>query len=264
MFGMDDPSKVVEQIRNYIAEGRLELAEVMAQELSTHLLNSKRNNDLDRTLVLVLREWTLVLFIKEQWKEARAASLRLSKARRIEIRRLRSLGDVDALSSGLQLEIEDLVLHGRIESSRGRFRASRKWFSTAIKRDPNHIEARLSRIGSRWRIRGSLKGGNSDVKDLLKTLDRSAGVERIGGVLGMRISESSLVSTDRILEIIEGCCDSSLGLSTIVVERSQILKERILSEINQIQSGERESNARLAAAIDSLTPSLDYHKYSSS
>ena len=264
MFGMDDPSKVVEQIRNYIAEGRLELAEVMAQELSTHLLNSKRNNDLDRTLVLVLREWTLVLFIKEQWKEARAASLRLAKARRIEIRRLRSLGDVDALSSGLQLEIEDLVLHGRIESSRGRFRASRKWFSTAIKRDPNHIEARLSRIGSRWRIRGSLKGGNSDVKDLLKTLDRSAGVERIGGVLGMRISESSLVSTDRILEIIEGCCDSSLGLSTIVVERSQILKERILSEINQIQSGERESNARLAAAIDSLTPSLDYHKYSSS
>ena len=29
MFGMDDPSKVVDQIRSYIAESRLELAEVM-------------------------------------------------------------------------------------------------------------------------------------------------------------------------------------------------------------------------------------------
>ena len=61
MFGMDDPSKVIEQIRSYIAEGRLELAEVMAQELSTHLLNSKRDKELDRILVLVLREQNFAL-----------------------------------------------------------------------------------------------------------------------------------------------------------------------------------------------------------
>ena len=114
MFGMDDPSKVIEQIRSYIAEGRLELAEVMAQELSTHLLNSKRDKELDRILVLVLREWTLVLFIREQWTEARHASGKLSKARKIEIRRLRSLGDPELLSQALQLEVEDIVLHGRI------------------------------------------------------------------------------------------------------------------------------------------------------
>ena len=139
MFGMDDPSKVIEQIRSYISEGRLELAEVMAQELSTHLLNSKRDKELDRILVLVLREWTLVLFIREQWAEARHASIKLAKARKIEIRRLRSLGDVESLSQGLQLEVEDIVLQGRIESSRGNFRASRKCFSRAIKRDQHHI-----------------------------------------------------------------------------------------------------------------------------
>ena len=33
MFGMDDPAKVVVQIRSYIEEGRYEIAEVMAQEL---------------------------------------------------------------------------------------------------------------------------------------------------------------------------------------------------------------------------------------
>ena len=48
MFGMDDPAKVVVQIRSYIEEGRYEIAEVMAQELSTHLLHSKR--DIDRRL----------------------------------------------------------------------------------------------------------------------------------------------------------------------------------------------------------------------
>ena len=263
MFGMDDPSKVIEQIRSYIAEGRLELAEVMAQELSTHLLNSKRDKELDRILVLVLREWTLVLFIREQWTEARHASGKLSKARKIEIRRLRSLGDPELLSQALQLEVEDIVLHGRIESSRGNFRASRKWFSRAIKRDPHHIEARLSRIGSRWRIKGTLKGGKSDVLDLLTTLEKSAGVERIDGVLGMRILDSDLVPTDRILEIMQGCSDSSLGLPISVVEKAQKMKEQIHSEINQIESGERESNARLAAAIDSLTPTLNYHQYSS-
>ena len=263
MFGMDDPAKVVDQIRSYIAENRLELAEVMAQELSTHLLNSKRDNDLDRILVLVLREWTLVLYMREQWKEAHSASLRLAKACKIQMRRISSYGDDEAYSKNLQLKIEDLVLHGRIESSRGRLSASRKRFSSAIKLDPNHIEAQISKIGSRWRIKGNLKGAKSDAIDLLKTLERSDGVERIGGVLGMRVSNSPFVSTDRILEILNGCCDPTLGLPNSVIEKSQKMRKKIHSEIALIESGERESNARLAAAIDSLTPSVDYHTYSS-
>jgi len=72
-----------------------------------------------------------------------------------------------------------------------------------------------------------------------------------------------LVPIERILEIIQGCSDSSLGLPISVVEKAQKMKERIHLEINQIESGERESDARLAAAIDSLTPTLDYHQYSS-
>ena len=128
--------------------------------------------------------------------------------------------------------------------------------------DPYHIEARVSKIGSRWRIKGNLKGAKSDVLDLLKTLEKSDGVERIGGVLGMRISNSPFVSTDRILEILNGCTDSSLGLPNIIIEKSQKFKQKISTEIAAIESGERESNARLAAAIDSLTPSVDYNSYS--
>ena len=262
MFGMDDPSKVVDQIRSYIAEHRLELAEVMAQELSTHLLNSKRDKDLDQVLVSVLREWTLVLFMRQQWKDAHLAAVRLSKARKIEMRRIRASGDDKAFSNGIRLKVEDLIIHGRIESSRGRLSASRKKFSSAIKLDPYHIEAHLSKIGSRWRIKGNLKGAKSDVLDLIGTLEKSDGVERIGGILGMRISNSPFVSTDRILEILNGCTDPHLGLPNIVIDKSQKMKEKIFSEIEAIKSGERESNARLAAAIDSLTPSIDYHSYS--
>ena len=262
MFGMDNPSKVVDQIRNYIAEHRLELAEVMAQELSTHLLNSKRDKDLDRVLVSVLREWTLVLFMREQWKDAHLAAVRLTKARKIEMRRIRASGDIEAFSNATRLEVEDLIIHGRIESSRGRLSASKKKFSSAIKLDPYHIEARLSKIGSRWRIKGNLRGAKSDVLDLIKTLEQSDGVERIGEVLGVRVSDSPFVSTERILEILNGCSNPSLGLPNIVIDKSQKMKERIISEIEAIESGERESNARLAAAIDSLTPSVDYHSYS--
>lgn len=262
MFGMDNPSKVVDQIRNYIAEHRLELAEVMAQELSTHLLNSKRDKDLDRVLVSVLREWTLVLFMRQQWKDAHLAAVRLSKARKIEMRRIRASGDIEAFSNAILLEVEDLIIHGRIESSRGRLSASKKKFSSAIKLDPYHIEARLSKIGSRWRIKGNLRGAKSDVLDLIKTLEQSDGVERIGEVLGVRVSDSPFVSTERILEILNGCSNPSLGLPNIVIDKSQKMKERIISEIEAIESGERESNARLAAAIDSLTPSVDYHSYS--
>ena len=99
-------------------------------------------------------------------------------------------------------------------------------------------------------------------KHMIKTLEQSDGVERIGEVLGVRVSDSPFVSTERILEIQNGCSNPSLGLPNIVIDKSQKMKERIISEIEAIKSGERESNARLAAAIDSLTPSVDYHTYS--
>ena len=39
---MEDPVKVVEQYRRYVSDGRLEIAEVMAQELSEMLLARKK------------------------------------------------------------------------------------------------------------------------------------------------------------------------------------------------------------------------------
>ena len=264
MFGMDDPAKVVVQIRSYINEGRYEIAEVMAQELSTHLHHSKRDIHLDAVLVSALREWVRVLYLRGQYSEAHSAARRLAKARKVNIKQVFSSGDGDALSIEKKLEVDDLILHGRIESERGRLRSAISRFNKAIRIDGDHLEARLSKIGSRWRIRGSLKGGNRDALQLLKALNRSSGVERIGGVIGMRNGAGSLVDLDRIRSILNGVADSSLGLNTAINEEAKSCLVRIDTETAQIEAGEREADARLAAAIDSLQPSMDYHSYSSS
>lgn len=264
MFGMDDPAKVVVQIRSYIGEGRYEIAEVMAQELSTHLLHSKRDIHLDAVLVTALREWVRILHLRGQYSEAHSAARRLAKARRVRLKQIASSGDADAWSDEKQLEVEDLILHGRIESERGHLRSSISRFNKAIRIDANHLEARLSKLGSRWRIQGSLKGGKRDALQLLDALDRSPGVERISGVMGMRNGDGALVSLDRIQSILNGVVDPSLGLNKGINERGKYCLVKIASEAAQIEAGEREADARLAAAIDSLQPSMDYHSYSSS
>ena len=264
MFGMDDPAKVVVQIRSYIEEGRYEIAEVMAQELSTHLLHSKRDIHLDTVLVSALREWVRVLHLRGQYSEANSAARRLAKARKVRIKQVVTSGDEDSLIAEKTLEVEDLILHGRIESERSRLRSSISLFNRAIRIDGNHLEARLSKIGSRWRIRGSLKGGKRDALQLLNALDRSSGVERINGIMGMRNGAGSLVSLDRIKSILNGIADPSLGLNSVINERAKSSLVRIETESTQIEAGEREADARLAAAIDSLQPSMDYHSYSSS
>lgn len=264
MFGMDDPAKVVVQIRSYIGEGRYEIAEVMAQELSTHLLHSKRDIHLDAVLVTALREWVRILHLRGQYSEAHSAAGRLAKARKVRLKQISSLGDADAWSDEKKLEVEDLILHGRIESERGRLRSSISRFNKAIRIDGNHLEARLSKLGSRWRIKGSLKGGKRDALQLLDALERSSGVEHIGGVMGMRNGEGTLVSLDRIQSILNGVVDPSLGLNKGINERAKSCLVRINAETAQIEAGEREADARLAAAIDSLQPSMDYHSYSTS
>ncbi len=41
LFGMGDPATVIDQYRRYVQDGRLEISEVMASELSELLLSKK-------------------------------------------------------------------------------------------------------------------------------------------------------------------------------------------------------------------------------
>ena len=79
----------------------------------------------------------------------------------------------------------------------------------------------------------------------------------------MRNGAGSLVSLDRIKSILNGIADPSLGLNSVINERAKSSLVRIETESTQIEAGE-EADAHLAAAIDSLQPSMDYRFVSSS
>jgi len=69
MFGMDDPVKVLNQLRHYVTDGRLEIAEVMAEELTNLLLSEKkRTMGNQELLVLALRDHANILEIRKNGK----------------------------------------------------------------------------------------------------------------------------------------------------------------------------------------------------
>ena len=53
MFGMSDPATVLTQMRRYASEGRLEMAEVMAGEMTERIL-AEKDRDLEKQDLLVL------------------------------------------------------------------------------------------------------------------------------------------------------------------------------------------------------------------
>ena len=93
-------------------------------KLSTHLLHSKRDIHLDTVLVSALREWVRVLHLRGQYPEANSAARRLAKARKVRIKQVVTSGDEGSLITEKTLEVEDLILHGRIECRRSRLRSS--------------------------------------------------------------------------------------------------------------------------------------------
>ena len=69
---------------------------------------------------------------------------------------------------------------------------------------------------------------------------------------------------EALITAIKGGARSAKDLPSNLRLRLQRDRVSIDALINQIEAGEREADARLAAAIDSLQPSMDYHSYSSS
>ena len=52
MFGMQDPSQTLHQIERYMAEGRLELSEVMATQFCDMMLARKKREPQDQIFLL--------------------------------------------------------------------------------------------------------------------------------------------------------------------------------------------------------------------
>jgi hypothetical protein len=233
MFGSGDSAQVLHQLERYHQEGRDELAEVMSSDL-TEKLSARKDRDEKTQEVLVkgLIILAKILHSRSKYKRARATVIILHKERRVLNKQYRQ---VDALTLA-----EDYRLAGKIHAAAGKKSAAKKAYAKCQRQAPGHIAAALEAVEAI----GPTKG-------LLKTLNAASNA---AGPVLMR-------GEYFILEPV-GLPPADAMRVAAALNNEQTT--RINAEIQAITAGEQAANARLAAAIDTLKPTMDYHAYSGS
>ena len=260
---MGDPATVIDQYRRYIQDGRLEISEVMASELSDLLLAKKGRTLTEQGhLVTALRDLASIHEIRSKWKESRAAATMLVKARKKYVKLLRQNDFRTEAAENLALESEDEVQRGRVRAHEGTLKSALGHYKRALKIKPRFIEAAYRPMEAHEQIRSTLKGAGKAAIKLSKVLSESGPVTRVGDTFELQPEGAVVQPLDRLLVDIERWVSPNLGLpqkpATIL---SQSLAE-IQRQIEAIETGEQAANVRLQAAIDSLEPAVDYHEYS--
>ena len=258
---MDDPVKVLNQLRNYVADGRLEISEVMAEELTSLLLSEKKRTlQRQELLVLALRDHANILEIRQKWKLSMKAAKTLSK----ESAKLRQMRAKEGISGDDEaaLKIEDSMQMGRINLDLGNLRKALNGFSTAGK--TGHIEAHLLSVEAFEKCKGSLKKATKVAKKLNNALGECGPVNRENGEFILISKNGLTTSVEKVTTSLERWIQPSLGLKQDVVTSLTTRLQSLRKQIASIESGEQAANARLQTAIDSLQPTVDYHEYSQS
>ena len=262
MFGMDDPVKVLNQLRHYVTDGRLEIAEVMAEEL-TNLLLSEKNKTIEHKelLVLALRDHANILEIRQKWKKSLDAAKRLQKEERA-LGAMRAKNGMPTTAEQTLLKLQDKMQMGRIFLQCKKMRKAINCFSVVA--STGHIEAHLLSMEAHEKCKGNLKKATKVAKALDKALEVSGPLSREQNEFVL-VSEIGLkTSFQKISSSFERWLQPSSGLNSNV---SGNLAKRLTSLNSQkaaIESGEQAADARLQSAIDSLQPTVDYHEYSQS
>jgi len=262
MFGMDDPVKVLNQLRHYVTDGRLEIAEVMAEEL-TNLLLSEKNKSLERQelLVLALRDYANILEIRQKWKKCLNATKRLKKEMR-SLGTLRTKSGVPITEEQNILKLQDQMQMGRLYLQFNKMSKAIKCFSSAA--NSGHIEAYLLSIEAYEKCKGTLKKSTKMAKSLNRTLESIGPLTREQNDFVLVSSNDLKTSYERICSCIERWIQPSSGLNSNVADCLAKRLDSLKSQKIAIESGEQAANARLQSAIDSLQPTVDYHEYSQS
>ena len=231
MFG-GDPNQMLFQLENYYRDGRLELAEVLSTQLTESLSAIKSRNQ-DQQLMLVKS-----LFFLSQILQARGKTKNASKSIKQLVKERRSMLKSFPETSNVSELAEDYRCGGKIFSDLGKKGSSKKWFKKCLSYSPNHIAALTEMV----EIHGV-------TKTLLKQMETL--VEKSGPVIF--VNEEFVIQPEGGLEI-----DANRVAAAVGGE----VGEKILSDIEAIKSGNMAKNARIAKALDSLKPTMDYHEYS--
>jgi len=263
---MTDPSQVIDQIGRYRSEGRLEISEVMAQEL-TMLLQHDKERDLarDGLLVQALREYAGILAEREKWTIAWSAAKQLRKSRTRYSKRAAKEGQDDMRSSADSYAAADEVLAGRIAIGLGKAGKAASRFGAAIKMDNSDVEPFLLRLEAYETCKGSLRGRDGFAKHLSERLQSAGPVNRLDGIMVLQPREHGpRLDATRLAAALRRFGADGSGLSDSVRSIMTEAAEEIERQIASIEAGEQAANARLAAAVEKLKPTIDYHSYSQS
>jgi tetratricopeptide (TPR) repeat protein len=231
MFG-GDPNQMLFQLENYYRDGRLELAEVLSTQLTESLSAIKSRNQ-DQQLMLVKS-----LFFLSQILQARGKTKNASKSIKQLVKERRSMLKSFPETSNVSELAEDYRCGAKIFSDLGKNGISKKWFKKCLNYSPNHIAALTEML----EIHGV-------TKTLLKRMETL--VEKSGPVI--------FVNEEFVIQP-EG--EPKIEANRVAATVGGKMGEKILSDIEAIKSGNMAKNARIAKALDSLKPTMDYHEYS--
>ena len=261
---MEDPVKVVEQYRRYVADGRLEIAEVMAQELSEMLLARKERSLLiQQTLVDALRDLASIYEIRQKWKQSLVASKQLKSERQRLATLLSKDGQAEAARElQSRLRAGDKLQRGRVLLAQGKLRGALSQFRSASRDAPNNLEASIRPLEAHERIKGHLRKAGKVARRLDAALGRVGPVNRRQGEFMLCPEGEAAHPAELLVADLRRWLDPSMRLPANQAAALKGRADEIQRQMEAIAAGEQAADAALAAAVDKLEPVVDYHTYS--
>ena len=263
MFGMTDPQQVVSQFRRYAEEGRLEIAEVMSGELSERLSRKKeRTPEEQRWLVEALRDHTSILYQRGKNKTALGSWKLLNKERKGLLKIAKSNKLENAIAEINSKIPTDYLLGGNICTSLKKLGGAKSNYSKAIKTCPGFIDASRAIVDAYLTIKGNLKKASSATNQFIAIIEKAGQINKSGNQFVFVPDNQSPVDATFIVQRMQLWMTASNGLNKATSDKLKTLVENYQSQMTAIESGLQAANAKLAAAVDKLNPTMDYHSYS--
>jgi len=249
MFGMSDPAQTIQQIERYSAEGRLELAEVMATEFC-QLMLTKHQEDVQQLVYLVkgLRLLCSIHLQRGKGSDGLRWMKKLHSFRKKLYKYLKK--NAPHLLESLPSSGEDYHLAANLFSQAGKKGAAKKMYrkSASVLSQPLEV----------WS--DALLNGITDASTcgaLVNSFSHHKGVSRVNGRFYVMSSTGSQVDIESIKNALGIAQQASINIENQCKEYIDFLEQ----EVSRIDAGERAANAQLDAALQNLKPKHDYYEY---
>ncbi len=248
MFGMQDPSQTLLQIERYVAEGRLELSEVMATQFCDLMLSTKKRDPQQQIFLLKgLRLMCDVYLLRNKAEQSMKAIKRMHNERKNLVNVLQK--HAPQMLEAMQPEHEDHLRAGRLYAAAGKTKAASKAFAQCEKLAPGHLAASLAATRA--------MPSKAHIARLLGAIDAAGSVVLANGAFVLQPTGSPAVPLDEVLDALRHAASASPAHADACTKAQADLSVQQAA----ILAGEQAANARLQSALDSLQPKHDYYQY---